>query len=209
MDSSLSYGGVFFRCLAWLRLCVCIFTRTSDGALQFPKAKLLRRPNGGRRMIYLQCIRFYQGGSGAKGEGADSLIHCVQGVSRSCALSIAWLMLTAGIDYNEAYVQVRQGRLICAPNTGFICSLLEWQRLREQPISSPFLHRTGWHVPRFPNDLLLKLCLHEEDRKHVTPTLEALDSRDCFLLVAPRTSCATGFTPTGSKREPEAPANGV
>ncbi|CAM9657185.1 unnamed protein product, partial [Ascophyllum nodosum] len=52
---------------------------------------------------------------------------------RSCALSIAWLMLTAGIDYNEAYVRVRKSRPICAPNTGFICSLLEWQRLREQP----------------------------------------------------------------------------
>ena len=64
-------------------------------------------------------------------------------------------------------------------------------------------------MPRFRNDLLLKLCLHEEDRKQATPTLEALDSRGCFLLVAPRTSCATGFAPTGSKREPEAPANGV
>ncbi|CAN0383702.1 unnamed protein product, partial [Ascophyllum nodosum] len=145
----------------------------------------------------------------AQAQKGRVLIHCVQGVSRSCALSIAWLMLTAGIDYDEAYVRVRQGRPICAPNTGFICSLLEWQRLREQPILSPFLYRTGWHVPRFPNDLLLKLCLHEEDRKHVTPTLEALDSRGCFLLVAPRTSYATGFTPTGSKREPEAPANGV
>ncbi|CAN0305644.1 unnamed protein product, partial [Ectocarpus fasciculatus] len=52
--------------------------------------------------------------------------------SRSCTLAIAWLMLTKGVDYDEAYLRVRQGRPICAPNTGFICSLLEWQRRRQQ-----------------------------------------------------------------------------
>lgn len=33
---------------------------------------------------------------------------------------------------------------------------------------------------------MLKICLHEEDRQHVVPTLAALDSRGCYLLVAPR-----------------------
>lgn len=51
---------------------------------------------------------------------------------RSCTLAIAWLMLTEGVDYDEAYLRVRHGRPICAPNTGFICSLLEWQRRRQQ-----------------------------------------------------------------------------
>lgn len=51
---------------------------------------------------------------------------------RSCTLSIAWLMLTKGLDYDEAYSRVRRGRPICAPNTGFICSLLEWQRRRQK-----------------------------------------------------------------------------
>ncbi|CAN0441994.1 unnamed protein product, partial [Hapterophycus canaliculatus] len=52
--------------------------------------------------------------------------------SRSCTLAIAWLMLTEGVDYDEAYLRVRHGRPICAPNTSFICSLLEWQRRRQQ-----------------------------------------------------------------------------
>ena len=52
--------------------------------------------------------------------------------NRSCTLSIAWLMLTKGLDYDEAYARVRGGRPICAPNTGFICSLLEWQRRRQK-----------------------------------------------------------------------------
>ncbi|CAN0508429.1 unnamed protein product [Ectocarpus sp. 8 AP-2014] len=55
------------------------------------------------------------------------LVHCVQGVSsvrlsslppKSCTLAIAWLMLTKGVDYDEAYLRVRQGRPICAPQHG-------------------------------------------------------------------------------------------
>lgn len=34
-------------------------------------------------------------------------------------------------------------------------------------------------------DVVLKICLHEEDRKHLAPTLQALDPRGCYLLVAP------------------------
>lgn len=40
-------------------------------------------------------------------------------------------MLTEGVDYDEAYLRVRGGRPICAPNTGFTCSLLEWERRRQ------------------------------------------------------------------------------
>eukprot|EP00903_Cladosiphon_okamuranus_P006522 g6373.t1 len=126
------------------------------------------------------------------------LVHCVQGVSRSCTLAIAWLMLTKGIDYDEAYTRVREGRPICAPNTSFICSLLEWQRRRQKPLSSPLMYRTAWHVPLFPNDLVLKICLHEDDRTNVHPTKEALDSRGCYLLVFPREGKAPAPAPVGA-----------
>lgn len=55
-----------------------------------------------------------------------------------------------------------------------------------QPLAAPMMYRTAWHVPHFSSELVLKLCLHEEDRKHVAPTLQALDPRGCYLLVAPR-----------------------
>lgn len=61
-----------------------------------------------------------------------------------------------------------------------------------QPLSSPLLYRTAWHVPLFPNDLVLKVCLHEDDRSHVRPTLAALDSRGCYLLVLPRGKGSAG-----------------
>ncbi|CAM9647910.1 unnamed protein product [Choristocarpus tenellus] len=118
-------------------------------------------------------------------KGGRVLIHCVQGVSRSCTLAIAWMMLTRGLDYEEAYQRVRQGRPICAPNTGFICCLLEWQRRRELPPPNPFMFRGAWHVPLFPEDVVLKLCIFEDlDRRLVIPSSAALDARTCYLLVS-------------------------
>lgn len=69
---------------------------------------------------------------------------------------------------------------------------LSLSSLPRQPPSSPLLYRTAWHVPHFPNDLLLKVCLHESDRTNVKPTLAALDSRGCYLLVVPATTGGGG-----------------
>ena len=89
-----------------------------------------------------------------------------------------------------------------------------------QPPSSPILYRTAWHSSLFPNDLVLKICIHEDDRKHVLPTRAALDSRGCFLVVAPRGSPpaipapAPAPTPVStpasstSRRAPEIESNG-
>lgn len=41
-------------------------------------------------------------------------------------------------------------------------------------------------MPLFPNDLVLKVCLNEDDRSHVVPSLAALDSRGCYLVVVTR-----------------------
>ncbi|CAN0522172.1 unnamed protein product, partial [Ectocarpus sp. 12 AP-2014] len=64
--------------------------------------------------------------------------------------------------------------------------------LSRQPPSSPLLYRTAWHVPLFPNDLVLKICIHESDQTNVNTTLAALDSRGCYLLVVPATAGGGG-----------------
>ena len=58
------------------------------------------------------------------------MIHCVQGVSRSCTFAIAYLIWCYGISYSESYDIIRQARPIASPNTGFICQLLEWEKYR-------------------------------------------------------------------------------
>ena len=59
------------------------------------------------------------------------LIHCQQGVSRSTALCIAYLMLDGSREYEDAYAQVRAIRGITRPNFGFIAQLKAW-RVRMQ-----------------------------------------------------------------------------
>ncbi|CAM9855899.1 unnamed protein product [Phaeothamnion confervicola] len=94
-------------------------------------------------------------------------------------------MLSAGASYEKAYDHVRARRGVCAPNTAFVCGLLEWQK-RRRSLAQPgqvLFYRTAWHVPFFPGDLLLKLCIREEDRTPVVPGPDALDSRACFVII--------------------------
>jgi protein-tyrosine phosphatase len=55
------------------------------------------------------------------------LVHCSEGVSRSTALVIAYLMWKSGKGYEEVYAAVRALRGVTSPNMGFMCQLLEWQ----------------------------------------------------------------------------------
>ena len=50
------------------------------------------------------------------------LVHCVQGVSRSAVLVIAYLMIKEGMPVQEAVRKVREKREIC-PNPSFLRQL--------------------------------------------------------------------------------------
>lgn len=66
----------------------------------------------------------------ARSQGGRVLIHCSQGVSRSAALVIAYLMWKQGRGYDEVYQQVKGLRGVVNPNIGFICQLLQWHKRR-------------------------------------------------------------------------------
>ena len=55
--------------------------------------------------------------------GGRVYIHCHQGVSRSSAMAIAYLMYANGWGYEPAYSFVRERRGIASPNAGFIARL--------------------------------------------------------------------------------------
>jgi len=58
------------------------------------------------------------------------LVHCQQGVSRSSAICIGFLMLWFRMSYEAACGYVKRRRGICSPNVGFMCQLMAWfQRL--------------------------------------------------------------------------------
>jgi protein-tyrosine phosphatase len=64
-------------------------------------------------------------------EGGRILIHCSQGVSRSVALAISYLMWKQGRSYDEVFAEVKAARGVANPNIGFICQVRGQQRAED------------------------------------------------------------------------------
>ena len=60
--------------------------------------------------------------------GKNVLVHCQQGVSRSAAIVIAYLIRKRGMTYDAAAAFVRQRRPCVKPNSGFVRSLKDYER---------------------------------------------------------------------------------
>lgn len=60
---------------------------------------------------------------GARASGGRVLIHCSQGVSRSVALAIAYLMWKRGQPFDEVLTAVKAIRGVANPNIGFTCQV--------------------------------------------------------------------------------------
>ena len=76
------------------------------------------------------------------------LIHCQQGVSRSCVLCIAYIMYSMSMDYDAAFQFVRQRRGICRPNVGFMAQLLAWHKRLTAVYHPLCLYRLAPHCSR-------------------------------------------------------------
>lgn len=58
-------------------------------------------------------------------KGGKVLVNCIEGVSRSCSVVIAFLMLTENLDYMTAYKIVRKQRRCCSPHPKFMTQLMQ------------------------------------------------------------------------------------
>ena len=106
---------------------------------------------------------------------AQVYIHCHQGVSRSSAIAIAYLMWTNGWGYEPAYNYVRERRGVASPNAGFIARLMHLaKRLAEPTPTMPRLYRMApaYAAPRSRS-------------VDGTPTVANLDPRTAFVLHTP------------------------
>ena len=73
----------------------------------------------------IQCV-FYDAVAfmmKAREEGGKVYVHCVQGISRSSTICIAYMIFTEGIDFNEGYKRVKERRQCANPNLTFITQL--------------------------------------------------------------------------------------
>jgi len=58
------------------------------------------------------------------------LVHCLEGVSRSVTLAVAYIMTVTNLNWQEALKVVRAERCIARPNKGFLKQLEEFQTIR-------------------------------------------------------------------------------
>ncbi|OSX57069.1 hypothetical protein POSPLADRAFT_1061776 [Postia placenta MAD-698-R-SB12] len=60
--------------------------------------------------------------------GVNVLVHCQQGVSRSAAIVIAYLIYTQNMSYDSAFDLVRKKRPCAKPNSAFVKALQDWEK---------------------------------------------------------------------------------
>ncbi|KAF8876713.1 protein-tyrosine phosphatase-like protein [Mucidula mucida] len=65
--------------------------------------------------------------------GGSVLVHCQQGVSRSAAVVIAYLIRNGGMSFDGALALVKHERACIKPNSGFVQALKEWEGLWHRP----------------------------------------------------------------------------
>ncbi|KAG6337373.1 hypothetical protein ID866_1696 [Astraeus odoratus] len=73
----------------------------------------------------------------ALSSGGNVLVHCQQGVSRSPAIVIAYLIHNLGMSYDQAYALVKRRRPCINPNPGFVAALRAWESKWRSDAPSP------------------------------------------------------------------------
>ncbi|KAI5081382.1 hypothetical protein GOP47_0004565 [Adiantum capillus-veneris] len=108
--------------------------------------------------------------------GGRVLLHCCQGVSRSAALIIAYLMWRKNESFEDAFYEVKSKRNVVSPNMGFLSQLMQWQKRISSPIDREAL-QIYRIAPQSPYDPLYLVP------KYTGPGgIELLDSRGAFLI---------------------------
>lgn len=104
------------------------------------------------------------------------LIHCHQGISRSSAFVICYLMWKNKWGFMQAHEFTKEGRDIANPNSGFIGQLLQWRNFLDEEKHKREIRM--FRVMRHSKNTLIV-------PKKVTPGFPALDPRGCFILHTP------------------------
>ncbi|KAF8073339.1 protein-tyrosine phosphatase-like protein [Lyophyllum atratum] len=68
--------------------------------------------------------------------GRGVLVHCQQGISRSPAIVIAYLIRNHGMSYDNAVALLKRKRACVKPNSGFVAALREWETDWRRPAAT-------------------------------------------------------------------------
>ena len=132
------------------------------------------------------CTKFIDD---ALGVGGKVYVHCHQGVSRSCSIVIAYLMLKRSMSFIDAQDFVKSQRSVCRPNVGFTAQLIEWGKMGAQPLTVPtssmLYMMTHIDADDHESAVVGRACFGP-DGKPLPISPSSFDPRGVFLFLVPR-----------------------
>ena len=135
--------------------------------------------------IFYECIKFIDN---VKEKGGRVLVHCIQGISRSVTLVIAYLIFKNKLTYDKAFNIVQSKREISSPNFGFSIQLQNfYMRLYESPSKYryiPKIYAVGSFQNEQPEKIVCRLMNEPfyEHKENGIPRM--LDKRGIFIIVS-------------------------
>ena len=135
--------------------------------------------------IFYECIKFIEN---VKEKGGRVLVHCIQGISRSVTLVMAYLIYKNKITYDKAFNIVQSKREISSPNFGFSIQLQNFYlRLYESPSKYryiPKIFAVGSFQNEQPEKIVCRLMNEPfyEHKENGIPRM--LDKRGVFIIVS-------------------------
>jgi dual specificity protein phosphatase 1B len=94
--------------------------------LKFPdrftylRVALEDKPDEDIAAVFQQCFEFIDT---VKSSGGKCLVHCYQGISRSVAIVIAYLVTHYKMSVDDSLQRIRETRAVACPNIGFMVAL--------------------------------------------------------------------------------------
>lgn len=130
--------------------------------------------------VFYQVIEFI---TNAIKSGGKVLVHCMQGVSRSVTVCLAYIIFKRKQSFEQVFANAKNTRGICSPNIGFQVQLIWWyKRLCEDYESVPVTPRVfaiGSHQKEQPNTIVARLLTQP---LYFGADYFTLDSRGVFLI---------------------------
>lgn len=135
--------------------------------------------------LFYDCIKFIES---VKEKGGRVLVHCIQGISRSVSIVMAYLIYKKKVSYDKAFSIVQSKREISSPNFGFSIQLQNfYMRLFEDPSKYryiPKIFAVGSFQNEQPDKIVCRL-MNEPFYEHKENGLpRMLDKRGLFIIVS-------------------------
>ena len=135
--------------------------------------------------IFYECIQFIENVREKKGR---VLVHCIQGISRSVSIVMAYIIFTKKFSYDKAFTFVQAKREISYPNFGFSIQLQNfYSRLYEDPSKYRYIPKI-YAIGSFQNEQAGKIVcrlMNEPFYEHKENGLpRMLDKRGVFIIVS-------------------------